>query len=66
MALTVTDLLIRRTGTFFWSPDGGAAAIDQISGHMAAAVGYAETERQRQVDAYLAWVRRNRLTTEAA
>jgi glycerol-3-phosphate dehydrogenase len=60
MARTVTDLLARRTGTFFWTPDGGAHAIEPIAEHLGGILGLTEEDRRRQVTAYLAWVRKNR------
>jgi glycerol-3-phosphate dehydrogenase len=60
MARTVTDLLARRTGTFFWTADGGAHAIEPIAEHLGRILDLTEEQRRRQVAAYLAWVRKNR------
>ncbi|MGM0819433.1 MAG: glycerol-3-phosphate dehydrogenase C-terminal domain-containing protein, partial [Actinomycetota bacterium] len=58
-ARTVTDVLVRRTSTFFWSPDGGAGAAEAVAGVMAEELGWSAAERQRQVGDYLAWRQRN-------
>ncbi|KOX30424.1 hypothetical protein ADL07_19585 [Streptomyces sp. NRRL F-4707] len=31
MAMTVADVLVRRTGSFYWSPDGDAGAIEHVA-----------------------------------
>ncbi len=60
MARALTDLLVRRTSTFFWYSDGGLAEADAISREMTDRLGWSEAERRRQLDAYADQVRRNR------
>jgi glycerol-3-phosphate dehydrogenase len=62
MAMTVSDVLARRTGSFFWSADGGAAAIGQVSDVLDAEHGYSPQQRMRQQADYERWVARNRGT----
>lgn len=62
MAMTVSDVLVRRTGSFFWSADGDAAVIDQVSDALEAEHGYSPRQRARQQADYTHWVARNRGT----
>ncbi|MEW1861131.1 glycerol-3-phosphate dehydrogenase/oxidase [Streptomyces sp. NPDC088194] len=62
MAMTVSDVLVRRTGSFFWSADGDAAAVEQVSDALEAAHGYSPHDRARQQADYAHWVARNRGT----
>lgn len=60
MARTVADVLVRRTGSFFWSADGGASVIDQVSDALDAAYAYSPEQRAQQQAEYIRWVERNR------
>ncbi|MEV5302561.1 MULTISPECIES: glycerol-3-phosphate dehydrogenase/oxidase [Amycolatopsis methanolica group] len=60
MAMTVTDVLVRRTGSFFWSADGDAAAIDRVSDVLAERRRYPDDVRKAQQADYKDWVARNR------
>lgn len=60
MAMTVSDVLVRRTGSFFWSADGDVTAVDHVSDALEEAHGYAAGVRADQQAAYAAWVTRNR------
>ncbi|WP_329133019.1 glycerol-3-phosphate dehydrogenase/oxidase [Streptomyces sp. NBC_01476] len=62
MAMTVSDVLIRRTGSFFWAHDGDAAAIGDVSDLLDDAYGYPPQQRRTQQDEYRRWVARNRGT----
>ena len=39
MARTVSDVLVRRTGSFYWSADGDAAAVAAVSDVLGSASG---------------------------
>lgn len=67
MAMTVADVLVRRTGSFYWSPDGDAAAIEHVSDVLDERHHYTPEERAAQQAEYRLWVTRNRgrHTTEA-
>jgi len=58
-ARTVTDVLVRRTSTFFWAPDGGAAAAEAVAAAMGEELGWSDDERARQVEDYAGWRHRN-------
>ncbi|WP_424860522.1 FAD-dependent oxidoreductase [Streptomyces sp. MMS24-I29] len=60
MAMTVTDVLVRRTGSFFWSADGDASVIDDVSDTLGTAHGYTTEQRTAQQRDYRHWVERNR------
>lgn len=60
MAMTVSDVLVRRTGSFFWSLDGDAAAVGVVSDALDAAYGYPLERRKAQQVDYATWVARNR------
>lgn len=60
MAMTVADVLVRRTGSFFWSADGDAAAVDHVADVLAQAHGYSTEVCAAQKAAYAEWVARNR------
>nr|WTB28561.1 glycerol-3-phosphate dehydrogenase/oxidase [Streptomyces sp. NBC_00830] len=62
MAMTVSDVLIRRTGSFFWSADGDTSVIDHVSDVLDAAYGYSPRQREQQQADYTRWVERNRGT----
>ncbi|MFE3018921.1 glycerol-3-phosphate dehydrogenase C-terminal domain-containing protein [Streptomyces sp. NPDC059256] len=62
MAMTVADVLVRRTGSFFWSADGDTSVIDQVSDALDAAHGYTPQQRAAQQADYTRWVERNRGT----
>jgi glycerol-3-phosphate dehydrogenase len=60
MARTVADVLVRRTGSFFWSADGGTSVIDEVSDVLDAAYAYSPEQRAQQQAEYIRWVERNR------
>ncbi|MFD4761046.1 glycerol-3-phosphate dehydrogenase C-terminal domain-containing protein [Streptomyces sp. NPDC058439] len=60
MAMTVSDVLVRRTGSFFWSADGDASVIDDVSDTLGTAHGYTAEQRTAQQRDYRHWVERNR------
>jgi glycerol-3-phosphate dehydrogenase len=62
MAMTVSDVMVRRTGSFFWSTDGNAAAVDAVSDALAAAYAYPAERHATQQANYANWVARNRGT----
>ncbi|MEU5397969.1 glycerol-3-phosphate dehydrogenase/oxidase [Streptomyces sp. NPDC005963] len=62
MAMTVADVLVRRTGSFFWSDDGDTSVIDHVSDALDAAHGYTPRQREAQQADYTRWVERNRGT----
>ncbi|WP_344869244.1 glycerol-3-phosphate dehydrogenase/oxidase [Amycolatopsis ultiminotia] len=60
MAMTIADVLVRRTGSFYWSADGDDAAIGHVSGVLADHHGYSPDVRATQEIDYRGWVARNR------
>lgn len=60
MAMTIADVLVRRTGSFFWSADGDAAAIDHVAGALAQHHQFSESVLATQRADYEDWVARNR------
>jgi glycerol-3-phosphate dehydrogenase len=62
MAMTVSDVLVRRTGSFFWSGDGDRSAVERVSDALDAAHRYPAQQRAQQQAAYTEWVARNRGT----
>lgn len=66
MAMTVSDVLVRRTGSFFWSADGDRPAVDRVSDALDAVHHYSPQQRAQQQAAYADWVARNRGTRTGA
>ncbi|NMI01376.1 FAD-dependent oxidoreductase [Pseudonocardia acidicola] len=66
MAMTVSDVLVRRTGSFFWSADGDRSAADRVSDALDAVHHYPPQQRAQQQAAYADWVARNRGTRTGA
>jgi glycerol-3-phosphate dehydrogenase len=60
MAMTVSDVLVRRTGSFFWSDDGEDRAVDAVSDALDVAHGFGPDVRATQQKDYRTWVARNR------
>lgn len=60
MAMTVSDVLVRRTGSFFWSADGDIATIERVCDVLDAAHAYTPAQRHQQQTDYMRWVQRNR------
>lgn len=58
-ARTVTDVLARRTPTFFWTPDGGAAAADAVATELAHELSWSATTLAEQSGAFQRWRARN-------
>ena len=54
-ARTVTDVLARRTPTFFWTPDGGAAAAEVVAAELAGELGWNEEETAAQIADFQQW-----------
>jgi glycerol-3-phosphate dehydrogenase len=50
--MTVSDVLVWRTGSFFWSVDGDAAAVDHVSDVLARTHRYPSGVRAAQRAAY--------------
>lgn len=60
MAMTVADVLVRRTGSFFWSADGDDAAVEHVSDVLEDRHKYPAGVRASQQADYRDWVLRNR------
>lgn len=60
LAVTVTDVLERRTQLFFRDRDQGLGAIDVVAERMAELLGWSDEERARMSDGYRAVVARSR------
>lgn len=60
MAMTVSDVLVRRTGSFYWSQDGDDAAVDHVSDVLGEKYDHTPAVRAAQQSDYRAWVVRNR------
>lgn len=60
LAVTVTDVLERRTQLFFRDADQGLGAIDAVAARMGELLGWSETERARSAGEYRAVVARSR------
>lgn len=52
MVHSINDLLIRRTGIFFWDPHGGLDHIEPIADRLTELLGWTPEQRQTQIDAY--------------
>ena len=52
LALTLEDVMERRTRVMLWQPDHGLGQVQAISGWMAQRLGWDEAERAAQVGAY--------------
>jgi glycerol-3-phosphate dehydrogenase len=64
-ALTLTDVLVRRTHLAIELPDGGRSVAADIAALIAPLLGWDETETARQVSDYLAEVTADRAALEA-
>ncbi|MDN5913651.1 MAG: glycerol-3-phosphate dehydrogenase/oxidase [Pseudonocardia sp.] len=60
MAMTVSDVLTRRTGSFYWSFDGDDAAVEHVSDVLEEQHHYAAGDRAAQQADYRDWTARNR------
>lgn len=60
MAMTVTDFFTRRASVFYWTLDGGLSVADAVATEMASLLGWSDSERTCQIEAYRAWVDANR------
>ena len=61
MAVTVSDLLKRRTLSFFLSQDQGQALIGEASRAIQSKLGLSETQIQNQVEEYIADIDRSKI-----
>ena len=64
MAVTLEDLMVRRTSLFFWERDGGLRRINAIAGVMSGLLDWSDAEMDRQIEQYAALVRRHRPAVE--
>jgi len=60
MAMTVSDVLVRRTGSFFWSADGDITTIERVCDVLDTAHAYTPAQRHQQQTDYMRWIQRNR------
>ena len=65
-AVTVTDVLARRTQLYFRDADQGLGAIPIVAERMAELLGWTEDDRENSAAAYRAEVARSRLWREPA
>jgi glycerol-3-phosphate dehydrogenase len=63
-ALTLTDVMVRRTHLAIELPDGGRAVAADIAALIGPVLGWDETQTGRQVDDYLAEVAADRAALE--
>ncbi|MDQ1515089.1 MAG: glycerol-3-phosphate dehydrogenase [Actinomycetota bacterium] len=66
MALTLEDVLSRRTRALLLDAAASAGAAASVAGLMSAELGWSDEERSRQVDAFLALVERQRRAADPA
>ncbi len=52
MSETLTDLMARRTSTFFWDAQGGLDEIEAVSKQMAELLGWSEERREAEIGSY--------------
>lgn len=60
MVRSIQDLLVRRTSTFFWDSEGGLAEIKRVADELAAALGWSQAHRAKEIDEYRALVEKHR------
>jgi glycerol-3-phosphate dehydrogenase len=60
LAVTVTDVLERRTQLYFRDADQGLGAVEAVAGRMAELLGWGEEQRLRSAEGYLVEVARSR------
>ncbi|MEW5721611.1 MAG: FAD-dependent oxidoreductase [Thermodesulfobacteriota bacterium] len=60
MALTLTDAMVRRLGLMYMTPDNGLALCRRVARIMAPLLSWKEEETRAQVEAYMAYVDRER------
>ncbi|MFV0430136.1 MAG: FAD-dependent oxidoreductase [Arachnia sp.] len=60
MATTLTDLMTRRTSTFFWDAEGGLDDIAAVAGEMAALLEWSQERVSAEIDSYRKLVRDHR------
>ena len=60
MVITLRDFMERRATRTIWAEDGGLSITPPIADEMAKTLGWDDAEKQKQVEAYAAWVRANR------
>ena len=56
----VSDVLVRRTGSFFWSADGDITTIERVCDVLDTAHAYTPAQRHQQQTDYMRWIQRNR------
>lgn len=61
MACTLTDFFTRRASLFYWVEDGGASIAAPVADEMAGMLRWNVAEKERQQEAYRAWVAENRI-----
>lgn len=59
-AMTVSDVLIRRAGSFYWAADGDVAVMRFVSDVLQQVHGYGVEQRAQQEHDYTSWVSANR------
>jgi glycerol-3-phosphate dehydrogenase len=52
MTTTLTDLMTRRTSTFFWDAQGGLDGIDAVADELARLLGWSSERRDREIESY--------------
>lgn len=62
MVYSLADLLIRRTGLFFWDESGGRDALAPIADILAERLAWSAQRRQQEIDGYLGVLSRHRWT----
>jgi glycerol-3-phosphate dehydrogenase len=60
MAVTLEDVLVRRTSVFFWDRTGGLSRIEEIASELTGLLGWTDEHRREQIRRYAALVTRHR------
>ncbi len=65
MVVTLADLMIRRTSTFFWEADGGLSTVQAVADELERLVPWEPGRKQSEIDEYRCLVSRHRPTPPA-
>lgn len=60
MAVTLEDVLVRRTPAFFWDPTGGLSHVDAVADELERLAGWPPGRKSKEIAAYSELVRKHR------
>jgi glycerol-3-phosphate dehydrogenase len=60
MAVTLEDVLVRRTSAFFWDPTGGRSHVEAVADELERLAGWPPGRKREEIAAYSELVRKNR------